>query len=97
MLSGRFNIGNPIDVDRKRRYINQMKTKRKRKNMVIDQGLQRVLKTVGSRYQLAKMLGLTPPAIYKWKRIPADRIIAIEKATGIDRSKIRPDLYDRVS
>jgi DNA-binding transcriptional regulator YdaS (Cro superfamily) len=65
--------------------------------MVIDQGLRRVLKTVGTRYRLAKMLGLTPPAVHRWKRVPANRIVAVEKATGIDRSKLRPDLYDRTS
>jgi DNA-binding transcriptional regulator YdaS (Cro superfamily) len=47
----------------------------------------------GGLRELARRLGITPTAIRKWYRVPDDRIIAIEKVTGIPREKLRPDLY----
>jgi DNA-binding transcriptional regulator YdaS (Cro superfamily) len=49
---------------------------------------------LGSRRKLAEVLGVTPQAISKWrKRIPAERVLDVERATGVDRSKLRPDIY----
>ena len=44
---------------------------------------------------LAKVLRVQPPAISKWSRrgVPATRVLALEAATGIPRTKLRPDLY----
>jgi DNA-binding transcriptional regulator YdaS (Cro superfamily) len=43
---------------------------------------------------LSQSIGLSRSAIYQWnKRIPAERVMDIEAATGIDRAKLRPDLY----
>ncbi len=36
---------------------------------------------------------LTPQAISQWKRVPADRAIDVEKATGISRHRLRPDIF----
>lgn len=47
--------------------------------------------------ELAGKLGLTQGAISQWlrKRVPADRVLAIERATGglVTRHELRPDLY----
>lgn len=46
--------------------------------------------------ELAKAIGVSPQAIHGWKlkgRVPAERVVQVEKATGIDRKIIRPDLY----
>jgi hypothetical protein len=36
---------------------------------------------------------LRPQSIGKWKRVPAGRVIALERLTGVPREKLRPDLY----
>ena len=44
---------------------------------------------------VARQLKLTRGAVAKWRVIPASRVVAIERATGIPREKLRPDLYRR--
>jgi TorA maturation chaperone TorD len=58
-----------------------------------DPGLERVIDRVGGVQALAKIIGISQPAVSMWKKIPAERVIEIEAATGIDRSELRPDLY----
>ncbi|MCK1718886.1 YdaS family helix-turn-helix protein [Bradyrhizobium sp. 141] len=36
---------------------------------------------------------ITPQAIAQWKQVPAERVLKVEKATGIPRHRLRPDLY----
>lgn len=46
--------------------------------------------------ELAYILKISRPAISKWRkrgRIPAERVLAVERATGISRNILRPDLY----
>lgn len=47
----------------------------------------------GLRIRLARDLGITPGAIYQWRRVPAERVIQVERLTGISRHELRPDLY----
>jgi DNA-binding transcriptional regulator YdaS (Cro superfamily) len=44
--------------------------------------------------RLARDLGLHASAVYQWRRVPADRVVAVERLTGIPREVLRPDLYD---
>jgi DNA-binding transcriptional regulator YdaS (Cro superfamily) len=44
--------------------------------------------------EVARKLGITPGAISQWDRVPAERVPAVEKATGIPRHRLRPDLYN---
>lgn len=50
---------------------------------------------VGSQVALAKLLGISPQAITKWVngRIPAERVLQIERLTGVSRHLLRPDIY----
>ena len=52
-------------------------------------------KAVGSQDALAKAVKVTPQAIGKWKRsrIPAERVLDVERVTGVSRHLLRPDLY----
>lgn len=54
---------------------------------------------VGGATALARMIGVKPPALYIWKRVPGERAIAIEKATNgkVTRHRLRPDLYPQES
>ena len=47
----------------------------------------------GRKSRLAEALGISPGAITQWDRIPAERVIDIERITGIPRHELRPDLY----
>lgn len=42
---------------------------------------------------VARKLGLTRGAVAKWSRVPADRVVEVERITGIPREALRPDLY----
>jgi TorA maturation chaperone TorD/DNA-binding transcriptional regulator YdaS (Cro superfamily) len=39
------------------------------------------------------MIGITQPSISNWRRVPAERVAAVEAATGVSRTNLRPDLY----
>jgi len=44
--------------------------------------------------ELSRRLGITRGAVAQWKaKIPAERVLQVEKVTGIDRSRLRPDLF----
>ncbi len=49
----------------------------------------------GRAVKLAKTLGVSPGAISQWDRVPAERVIDVERATGIPRHALRPDLFDQ--
>ena len=42
---------------------------------------------------LAKELGITPPAIYAWRRIPETHVAAVSRLTRTPRHELRPDLF----
>jgi DNA-binding transcriptional regulator YdaS (Cro superfamily) len=48
---------------------------------------------LGSLTALAKAMGVTRNTFYQWQRVPAERVLQIEKLTGISRHEMRPDLY----
>jgi DNA-binding transcriptional regulator YdaS (Cro superfamily) len=58
--------------------------------------LARAAKEVGGVTKLASLLGIKRPAIYQWKRVPAERAVKIEEVTGgkVTRQELRPDLYE---
>lgn len=58
-----------------------------------DQGLSEAIRAAGGVSGLARLVGISQPSVSNWIRIPAERVISIEAATGIDRSVLRPDLY----
>ncbi len=43
--------------------------------------------------RLAGALGINPAAVSQWTRVPAERVLDVEAATGIPRTDLRPDLY----
>lgn len=47
----------------------------------------------GQITRIAEELGVTPWAVCKWKRIPAERVLEVERIIGISRHILRPDLY----
>lgn len=58
-----------------------------------DTGLQEAIRAAGSVSELARRIGISQPSVSNWDRIPADRVLAVETATGVNRAMLRPDLF----
>lgn len=60
-------------------------------------GFQAAVQAAGSQVKLGKKLRPRPirgQAVQKWRGlIPANRVVAVERATGVPRHKLRPDLH----
>jgi TorA maturation chaperone TorD len=58
-----------------------------------DHGLQEAIRAAGGIGELARRLGISQPSVSNWERIPAERVLSVEHATGVARALLRPDLY----
>jgi len=61
--------------------------------------MKQIIDHFGSKAALAKAAGVTRQAVTQWVHIPAERVLAIEAATGhrVSRHELRPDLYPKES
>jgi DNA-binding transcriptional regulator YdaS (Cro superfamily) len=56
--------------------------------------LTQAIKIAGGYRALARAIGTSHQTISKWRRrVPAERVLAVERATGISRRLLRPDVY----
>ena len=62
-----------------------------------DEGLNRAIDAAGGVAQLARKIGLAQPSVSNWNRVPAQRVVAVEAATGVSREQLRPDLYSELA
>ncbi len=60
----------------------------------METGIAKAVKAKGSISALARSIGITRAAICQWERIPAGRVVEIERLTGVPRQELRPDLYE---
>src|SRR5262247_3242054 len=58
-----------------------------------DVGLDEAIRVAGGVGALARKIGISQPSVSNWSRIPADRVLSVEQATGVSRAMLRPDLY----
>src|SRR5437588_12792966 len=58
-----------------------------------DRGLQEAIRAVGGVTELARRIGISQPSVSNWGRVPAERVVQVESASGIARAILRPDLY----
>jgi TorA maturation chaperone TorD len=58
-----------------------------------DQGLSEAIRAAGGISELARRLGIAQPSVSNWMRVPSERVLSVESATGIRREMLRPDLY----
>jgi len=58
-----------------------------------DSGLQEAIRAVGGVSELARRIGISQPSVSNWDRIPVERVLTVETATGINRAILRPDLF----
>lgn len=62
----------------------------------METAIEQAIRAAGSQSGLARTLGIKPQAVQKWAatgRIPSERVIEVERATGVSRQLLRPDLY----
>jgi DNA-binding transcriptional regulator YdaS (Cro superfamily) len=62
----------------------------------------KAVEIAGGQKALASKIGVTQQAVSYWLkaknlRLPGERALAIEAATGVSRHDLRPDLYPRDS
>jgi TorA maturation chaperone TorD len=58
-----------------------------------DQGLNEAISAAGGITELARRIGISQPSVSNWSRVPAERVLSVEAATGVPRTLLRPDLY----
>lgn len=67
-----------------------------------ESALSRAKELAGGATGLARAIAkpsspITPQAISQWKKVPADRVIDVERVTGVSRAELRPDLYPPIA
>lgn len=55
--------------------------------------VQLAVEGAGGTAVLARGLNIRSQAISQWTRIPAERVLQVEKLSGVPRHLLRPDLY----
>ena len=56
--------------------------------------LEDVFAAAGGYPALAEAIGVHRTTPLSWTRVPAERVFAVAKATGLPLAKLRPDLFD---
>lgn len=60
---------------------------------VRDPALEAAIEKVGTSRALAAALGVTAQALSQWRRVPPTRVLDVERASGVPRHELRPDIY----
>jgi len=55
--------------------------------------VREIASKAGGVVALSKALGLSRAAVSQWKRIPIDRVMDVERLTGVSRIELRPDVF----
>ena len=59
--------------------------------------LERAIALAGGQSALARAIGKSQGHVWHWvkvaKRVPAEAVLAVEQATGVPRTELRPDVY----
>ena len=58
-----------------------------------NRALKIAIESAGSINALARKLGISGQAVQQWRRVPAERVVEVEKATGVPRAQLRPDIF----
>lgn len=61
----------------------------------MEEALERAKLAIGGATALARALNgnITPQAVSQWKKVPGDRVLEVERLTGVSRHELRPDIF----
>lgn len=62
-------------------------------NQDCDDGLRCALEAMPSAADLARRLKIRPQSLNKWRKVPPERCLEVERITGVSRHTLRPDVY----
>jgi DNA-binding transcriptional regulator YdaS (Cro superfamily) len=60
--------------------------------------IERAIEAAGGVKELARLCGISYEAVRKWQAnqwLPAERVLEVERFSGVPRQELRPDLYPR--
>ncbi len=55
--------------------------------------LEKAIEKAGGVNALGRALGISGQAVQQWEEPPAERVVEIERVTGVSRAALRPDLF----
>lgn len=58
--------------------------------------IDHAISQAGGISRLAKEIGIAPASVCGWRKrgsIPVQRVLEVERITGLDRSILRPDIF----
>jgi len=55
--------------------------------------LERAIIAAGGLTKLAASLGIKKQAVAQWEKVPPLRVLEVERASGVSRHELRPDMY----
>jgi TorA maturation chaperone TorD len=58
-----------------------------------DSGFEEAIRAAGGITELARRIGISQPSVSNLRRVPAERVLAVEATTGVPRAMLTPDLY----
>ena len=64
-----------------------------KKHQTKTEGLAEAIEKAGSMRKLALALGISTQAVSTWWRVPASRVLDVERVTGVSRYRLRPDVF----
>ncbi len=62
---------------------------------MMDDALTKAKEAAGGTVALARAIDLSSQAVSQWHRVPAARVLDVERATGVSRHILRPDIFGR--
>ncbi|WP_081623477.1 Cro/CI family transcriptional regulator [Hoeflea sp. 108] len=60
--------------------------------------IETAVEVAGGPAALARSIGgLTPQAVSQWRKCPPERVLDVERITGVSRHLLRPDIFGPAS
>jgi DNA-binding transcriptional regulator YdaS (Cro superfamily) len=59
----------------------------------MDPVVAKCAEAVGGIAKLASLIGVRHQSLYSWRKVPAERVLDLERHSGVPRHEIRPDIY----
>jgi len=59
----------------------------------IDKSTAAAITKLGGPSAAGRALGISSQAVGQWRRVPSERVLQVERLTGVSRHDLRPDIY----